>query len=543
MGAGCLLAWSRRSIGRHKTVIRNEPRITPELIAEHGLKADEYDRILRLIGREPSLTELGIFSAMWNEHCSYKSSKVHLRTLPTKGPRVIQGPGENAGVIDIGDGLACVFKMESHNHPSYIEPYQGAATGVGGILRDVFTMGARPIACLNALSFGAPSHPKTRHLVAGVVAGIGGYGNSFGVPTVGGSVRFHQRYDGNCLVNAMAVGIVRKDQIFYAAASGVGMPIVYLGSKTGRDGIHGASMASAEFDEDSEGKRPTVQVGDPFSEKLLLEACLEIMQKGCVIAIQDMGAAGLTCSAVEMGAKGDLGVTLNLDRVPCREEGMSAYEMMLSESQERMLMVLKPEKEKEAEAIFRKWGLDFAVVGETTPTKRFVVRHGGDVMADLPIKELGDEAPLYDRPHVPSPPLPVIHARDVKQPMGISPALEKLIATPELCSKRWVWEQYDHVILGNTVQRPGGDAAVVRVQDGPKGLAMTVDVTPRYCEADPLEGGKQAVAEAWRNITAVGGRPLAITDNFNFGNPARPEIMGQFVGCLKGIGEACRALA
>ncbi|MGA8936169.1 MAG: phosphoribosylformylglycinamidine synthase subunit PurL, partial [Pseudolabrys sp.] len=366
--------------------MRNEPRITPELIAEHGLKADEYDRILKLIGREPSLTELGIFSAMWNEHCSYKSSKVHLRTLPTKGPWVIQGPGENAGVIDIGDGLACVFKMESHNHPSYIEPYQGAATGVGGILRDVFTMGARPIACLNALSFGAPSHPKTRHLVSGVVAGIGGYGNSFGVPTVGGSVRFHARYDGNCLVNAMAVGIARKDQIFYAAASGVGMPIVYLGSKTGRDGIHGASMASAEFDEDSEGKRPTVQVGDPFSEKLLLEACLEIMQKGCVIAIQDMGAAGLTCSAVEMGAKGDLGVTLDLDKVPCREESMSAYEMMLSESQERMLMVLKPEKEKEAEAIFRKWGLDFAVVGETTPSKRFIVRHGGDVMADLPIK-------------------------------------------------------------------------------------------------------------------------------------------------------------
>ena len=364
-------------------MIPNDVRITPELVAEHGLKPDEYDRILKLIGREPSLTELGIFSAMWNEHCSYKSSKVHLRTLPTKGPWVIQGPGENAGVIDIGDGLACVFKMESHNHPSYIEPYQGAATGVGGILRDVFTMGARPIACLNALSFGAPSHPKTRHLVSGVVAGIGGYGNSFGVPTVGGSVRFHSRYDGNCLVNAMAVGIARKDQIFYAAASGVGMPIVYLGSKTGRDGIHGASMASAEFDEDSEGKRPTVQVGDPFSEKLLLEACLEIMQKGCVIAIQDMGAAGLTCSAVEMGAKGDLGVTLDLDKVPCREEGMSAYEMMLSESQERMLMVLKPEKEKEAEAIFRKWGLDFAVVGETTPSKRFIVRHGGDVMADL----------------------------------------------------------------------------------------------------------------------------------------------------------------
>src|SRR5271167_4385203 len=381
-------------------MIRNEPTVTAELVAAHGLKPDEYERLVKLIGRTPSYTELGIFSAMWNEHCSYKSSKLHLRTLPTSAPWVIQGPGENAGVIDIGDGLAVVFKMESHNHPSYIEPYQGAATGVGGILRDVFTMGARPIACLNALSFGDPRHPKTRHLVSGVVAGIGGYGNSFGVPTVGGSVRFHARYDGNCLVNAMAVGLAETDKIFYAAASGVGMPIVYLGSKTGRDGIHGATMASAEFGENSEEKRPTVQVGDPFSEKLLLEACLEIMAKGCVIAIQDMGAAGLTCSAVEMGAKGDLGVTLNLDKVPCRETDMSAYEMMLSETQKSMPMVLKPEKEKEAEAIFHKWGLDFAVVGETTPTKRFIVRHGGAVMADLPIKELGDEAPLYDRPSV-----------------------------------------------------------------------------------------------------------------------------------------------
>ena len=520
----------------------NEPEITPELIAAHGLKPDEYERILKLIGRVPSFTELGIFSAMWNEHCSYKSSRIHLRGLPTKAPWVIQGPGENAGVIDIGDGQAVVFKMESHNHPSYIEPYQGATTGVGGILRDVFTMGARPIACLNALSFGAPEHPKTRHLVSGVVAGIGGYGNSFGVPTVGGQMRFHNRYDGNILVNAMAVGLADADKIFYAAASGVNMPIVYLGSKTGRDGIHGASMASAEFDDDSAEKRPTVQVGDPFAEKLLLEACLEIMAAGCVIAIQDMGAAGLTCSAVEMGAKGDLGVDLDLDAVPTRESGMSAYEMMLSESQERMLMVLKPEKEKEAEAIFRKWGLDFAVVGYTTPSKRFRVKHGGDIMADLPIKELGDEAPVYDRPHVASEPLPVIQARDVAAPMGIAAALQKLMGTPELGSKRWVWEQYDHVILGNTVQRPGGDAAVVRVQDGPKGLALTVDVTPRYCEADPYQGGKQAVAEAWRNITAVGGRPLAITDNLNFGNPERPEIMGQFVGCLKGISEACRAL-
>ncbi len=523
-------------------MIPNEPKITPQLVAEHGLKPDEYQRILDLIGREPSLTELGIFSAMWNEHCSYKSSKVHLRGLPTSAPWVIQGPGENAGVIDIGDGLAVVFKMESHNHPSYIEPYQGAATGVGGILRDVFTMGARPIAALNSLSFGDPNHPKTRHLVSGVVSGIGGYGNSFGVPTVGGSVRFHTRYDGNNLVNAMAVGLARTDGIFYAAASGVGMPIVYLGSKTGRDGIHGASMASAEFGEDSEEKRPTVQVGDPFAEKLLLEACLEIMRKDCVIAIQDMGAAGLTCSAVEMGAKGDLGVTLELDKVPTRETGMSAYEMMLSESQERMLMVLKPEKEKEAEAIFRKWGLDFAVVGETTPTRRFVVRHGGDVMADLPIKELGDEAPVYNRPFTDTPKQPVIEAASVKPPMAVADALQKLIATPDLCSKRWVWEQYDHIILGNTVQRPGGDSAVIRVEDGPKGLAMTTDVTPRYCEADPFEGGKQAVAEAYRNLCAVGARPLAVTDNLNFGNPERPEIMGQLVVGVRGIAEACRAL-
>src|SRR5690242_9283138 len=516
--------------------------ITAEIIRAHGLSGDEYARVRQLLGRNPNLVELGIFSVMWSEHCSYKSTRAHLRRLPTTGPQVIQGPGENAGVVDIGDGDAVIFKMESHNHPSFIEPYQGAATGVGGIMRDVFTMGARPVAMMNALRFGEPSHPKTRHLVSGVVSGIGGYGNCMGVPTVGGEVNFHRSYNGNILVNAMCVGLARADRIFKSAAKGAGNPVVYIGSKTGRDGIHGATMASAEFAEDSEEKRPTVQVGDPFSEKLLLEACLEIMAKGCVIAIQDMGAAGLTSSSTEMGAKGDLGVTLDLDKVPCREEGMSAYEMMLSESQERMLMVLKPEKEKEAEAIFRKWGLDFAVVGYTTPSKRFVVKHGGDVMADLPIKELGDEAPLYDRPHVASPTLPVVHARDVMSPMTISAALEMLIGMPELCSKRWVWEQYDHVILGNTVQRPGGDAAVVRVQDGPKGLALTVDVTPRYCEADPFEGGKQAVAEAWRNITAVGGKPLAITDNLNFGNPERPEIMGQFVGCLKGISEACRVL-
>jgi phosphoribosylformylglycinamidine synthase subunit PurL len=523
-------------------MIPNEPKITPQLVAEHGLTPDEYARIVKLIGREPSITELGIFSAMWNEHCSYKSSKIHLRTLPTEAPWVIQGPGENAGVISIGDGLAVVFKMESHNHPSYIEPYQGAATGVGGILRDVFTMGARPIACLNSLRFGDPAHPKTRHLVAGVVAGIGGYGNSFGVPTVGGSVGFHTRYDGNCLVNAMAVGLVEEDKIFYAKATGVGHPIVYLGSKTGRDGIHGATMASAEFGAGTEEKRPTVQVGDPFSEKLLLEACLEIMAAGCVIAIQDMGAAGLTCSAVEMGAKGDLGVTLDLDKVPCREAGMTAYEMMLSESQERMLMVLRPEKEAEAEAIFRKWGLDFAVVGETTDTKRFVVHWQGENVADLPIKELGDEAPVYDRPFAQTAKPPRVDPKAIKHPLKISEALEQMIASPDLCAKRWVWEQYDHVILGNTVQRPGGDAAVLRVNDGPKGLALTTDVTPRYCEADPFEGGKQAVAEAWRNLTAVGARPLAVTDNLNFGNPEKPEIMGQFVGAIRGIAQACKAL-
>jgi phosphoribosylformylglycinamidine synthase II len=525
-----------------RALIRQEPAVTPELVAAHGLKPDEYQRILALIGRTPSFTELGIFSAMWNEHCSYKSSRLHLRKLPTKAPWVIQGPGENAGVIDIGDGEACIFKMESHNHPSYIEPYQGAATGVGGILRDVFTMGARPVACLNLLRFGAPEHSKTRHLVAGVVAGIGGYGNSFGVPTVGGSTNFHTRYDGNILVNAMAVGIARTNEIFYAKATGVGRPIVYLGSKTGRDGIHGATMASASFEADAEEKRPTVQVGDPFSEKLLLEACLEIMKKGCVIAIQDMGAAGLTSSAVEMGAKGNLGIELNLDHVPCREEGMTAYEMMLSESQERMLMVLDPDREEEAEAIFRKWGLDFAVIGKTTDTLRFVIRHGGEIKADLPIKELGDEAPLYDRPHVPTPKKPALDAESIVPLASAAEALMRLVATPDLASKRWVWEQYDHLILGNTVQSPGGDAAVIRLGDGPKGLAMTTDVSQIYCEADPHEGGKQAVAEAWRNLTATGALPLAVTDNLNFGNPERPEIMGQFVGCVEGIGEACRAL-
>jgi len=530
-------------------MIPNDTKITPELVAQHGLKPDEYERFLKLLGREPTITELGIVSAMWNEHCSYKSSKVHLKTLPTRGPRVIYGPGENAGVVDIDDGDVVVFKMESHNHPSYIEPYQGATTGVGGILRDVFTMGARPIACLNALRFGAPDHPKTHHLVAGVVAGIGGYGNSFGVPTVAGQVGFHPRYNGNCLVNAMAVGIAKRELIFTSQATGVGLPIVYLGSKTGRDGIHGATMASAEFDENSEEKRPTVQVGDPFAEKLLLEACLEIMAKGCVVAIQDMGAAGLTCSAVEMGAKGDLGVELDLDAVPCREERMTAYEMMLSESQERMLMVLHPEKEQEAEDIFRKWGLDFAIVGHTTDTLRFVIKHQGEIKADMPIKELGDQAPEYNRPWVAPAPRPgnadlidgIVRDATARAPDHAA-SLLALLGSPDFCSKRWVWEQYDHLILGNTVQKPGGDAAVVRVGNGPKGLALTCDVTPRYVEADPFEGGKQAVAECWRNLTATGSTPIALTDNLNFGNPEKPEIMGQFALAIKGIGEAARAL-
>ena len=520
--------------------IRNDIPITEDLIAAHGLKPDEYQRILELIGRAPNFTELGIFSAMWNEHCSYKSSKKWLRTLPTDGPCVIQGPGENAGVVDIGDGQAVVFKMESHNHPSYIEPYQGAATGVGGILRDVFTMGARPVAAMNALRFGEPDHPKTQHLVSGVVSGVGGYGNAFGVPTVGGEVQFDARYNGNILVNAFAAGLADADAIFYSKASGVGLPVVYLGAKTGRDGVGGATMASAEFDDTIDEKRPTVQVGDPFTEKCLLEACLELMATGAVIAIQDMGAAGLTCSAVEMGAKGDLGIRLDLDKVPVREERMSAYEMMLSESQERMLMVLRPEKEAEAEAIFRKWGLDFAVVGETTDDLRFRVFHQGVEVADLPIKELGDEAPEYDRPWVmPQAPAPL---GDVPA-MDIGEALLKLLGSPNLSSRRWVWEQYDSLILGNSLQIPGGDAGVIRVDSHEtKALAFSSDVNPNYCEADPYQGGMQAVAECWRNITATGALPLASTDNLNFGNPERPEIMGQLVQAIKGIGEACRAL-
>ncbi|MEL6170542.1 MAG: phosphoribosylformylglycinamidine synthase subunit PurL [Pseudomonadota bacterium] len=518
-----------------------EPAITPDLIEAHGLKPDEYERILEIIGRDPSFTELGIFSAMWNEHCSYKSSKKWLRTLPTDGPQVICGPGENAGIVDIGDGQAVVFKMESHNHPSYIEPYQGAATGVGGILRDVFTMGARPIASMNSLSFGEPSHPKTRQLVHGVVAGVGGYGNCFGVPCAGGEVRFDAAYNGNCLVNAFAAGLADSDKIFYSAASGVGMPVVYLGAKTGRDGVGGATMASAEFDDSIEEKRPTVQVGDPFTEKRLMEACLELMATGAVISIQDMGAAGLTCSAVEMGDKGGLGVKLNLDRVPQREENMTAYEMMLSESQERMLMVLRPELEEEARAVFEKWDLDFAIVGETIAEDRFLIMHGNEVKADLPLATLSGSAPEYDRPWNE----PVLAADvDTSAAAELDPmdALRALIASPNYCSRQWVYEQYDSMVMADSARNLGNGAGLIRVHGTEKLLAFTSDVTPRYVKANPFEGGKQAVAEAYRNLTSLGALPLASTDNLNFGNPEKPEIMGQFVQAIKGIGEAVAAL-
>ena len=516
-----------------------EPEITPELIAAHGLKPDEYERILEIIGRIPNFTELGIFSAMWNEHCSYKSSKKWLRTLPTEGPQVICGPGENAGIVDIGDGQAVVFKMESHNHPSYIEPYQGAATGVGGILRDVFTMGARPIAAMNALSFGAVDHPKTRSLIHGVVRGVGGYGNSFGVPTVGGELRFDAAYNGNCLVNAFAAGLAETDKIFYSAASGVGMPVVYLGAKTGRDGVGGATMASAEFDDTIEEKRPTVQVGDPFTEKRLLEACLELMASGAVISIQDMGAAGLTCSAVEMGDKGGLGIKLQLDHVPQREPNMTAYEMMLSESQERMLMVLRPEKEAEARAIFEKWDLDFAIVGETIAEDRFVIMHGNAVKADLPLSKLSSTAPEYDRPWVET---PAAEAVDFIPEIDPIDGLKALLSSPNYCGRGWVYQQYDTQVGADTIRTPGYGAGVVRVAGTNKALAFTSDVTPRYVKANPFEGGKQAVAEAYRNLVSVGATPLATTDNLNFGNPEKPEIMGQFVGAIKGIGAACSAL-
>jgi phosphoribosylformylglycinamidine synthase subunit PurL len=521
-------------------------QITPQIVAEHGFSEEEYTRVLAAMGREPNLTELGIFSVMWSEHCSYKSSRIHLKKLPTAGPQVICGPGENAGVVDIGDGQAAIFKMESHNHPSYIEPYQGAATGVGGILRDVFTMGARPIANLNALRFGRPDHPKMRHLIDGVVRGIGGYGNCVGVPTVGGEVNFHKAYDGNILVNAMTVGVADTEKIFYSAASGVGNPIVYVGSKTGRDGIHGATMASADFSDDTEEKRPTVQVGDPFTEKLLIEACLELMASDAIVAIQDMGAAGLTSSSVEMASKGGVGIELDMNKVPCRETGMTPYEMMLSESQERMLMVLKPGREDFAEAIFKKWELDFAVIGTVTETGHMVLKWNDETVCDIPLGPLADDAPLYDRPYMSQDEYKawaqVKPLGDVPESTDIGADLLKLMASPDIASRRWIWEQYDHMVGADTVQRPGGDAAVVRVHGTQKGLAMTTDCTPRYCYADPVEGGKQAVAEAYRNLCSVGAKPLAITNCLNFGNPQRPEIMAQIVGCLQGMSEACIAL-
>jgi phosphoribosylformylglycinamidine synthase II len=515
-----------------------------ELAREYGLKAEEYDLIVLRLNREPNALELGVFSVMWSEHCSYKSSRKHLAKLPTKGPRVIQGPGENAGVVDIGDGQACVFKMESHNHPSYIEPYQGAATGVGGIMRDVFTMGARPIALLNALRFGDPSHPKTRRLVGGVVSGIGGYGNCVGVPTVAGETNFHRGYDGNILVNAMCVGLADSDKIFYSAAPAPGLPVVYFGSKTGRDGIHGATMASAEFDEDSDEKRPTVQVGDPFAEKLLIEATLELMASGAVAAIQDMGAAGLTSSSVEMAGKGSVGIELDLDAVPQREEGMTAYEMMLSESQERMLAVLKPGREADGRRIFEKWGLDAATIGWTTDTGHIVLRHKGEIVCDLPLSPLSDDAPLYDRPHTTPPKPRRLAPADVPAPADYAAAVVTLMSCPDMASKRWLWEQYDRHVMADTLadSATAADAGIVRVHGSRKALAMTSDCTPRYVQADAYEGGKQAVAEAWRNLTAVGADPIAVTDNLNFGNPERPEIMGQIVAAIEGMAEACRAL-
>jgi phosphoribosylformylglycinamidine synthase subunit PurL len=517
--------------------------VSENLARSFGLSAEEYGRVLAIMGRSPTLTELGVFSVMWSEHCSYKSSRVWLRQLPTKAPWVIHGPGENAGVVDIGDGLAAIFKMESHNHPSFIEPYQGAATGVGGILRDVFTMGARPIANLNALRFGRPEHPRTKRIVDGVVRGIGGYGNCVGVPTVGGEINFHHAYDGNPLINAMTVGIAPKDKIFLSAAAGIGNPVVYVGSKTGRDGIHGATMASAEFAAESEDKRPTVQVGDPFTEKLLIEACLELMATDAIVAIQDMGAAGLTSSSVEMAGKGNVGVELDLDQVPARETGMTAYEFMLSESQERMLMVLRPDREQLARDIFAKWDLDFAVIGRITDTGRIVVRHRGVVEADIPLAPLNDQAPLYTRPTVDTPKSEKLNPARIEDRYGLTRALEILVGCPDLCSRAWVWDQYDSTVGGQTVKRPGSaDAAVVKLEGLKRALALTTDCTPRYCLADPEAGGAQAVAEAWRNLTAVGARPLAITDNMNFGNPEKPEIMGQFAAAIRGMAAACEAL-
>ena len=520
--------------------------VTPGLIASHGLSADEYTRIEQILGRAPNFTELGIFSVMWSEHCSYKSSRIHLRRFPTTGPRVVQGPGENAGVIDIGDGWVAAFKMESHNHPSFIEPYQGAATGVGGILRDIFTMGARPIACLDSLRFGALDAPRMRHLVNGVVRGIAGYGNCIGIPTVGGETTFDARYNGNILVNVFALGIARADRIFKGEATGVGNPVIYVGSKTGRDGIHGATMASAEFDKDSEEKRPTVQVGDPFTEKLLLEACLELMEHDSIVGIQDMGAAGLTSSSFEMAGRGGTGIRMNLDRVPMRESGMTPYEIMLSESQERMLIVARKGREQEVLAIFERWDLDAAVIGEVTDDAMVRLFWHGDEVAAIPVGPIATEAPLYDRP-IRKPAwfdaLPLTIQRPVEKDRDSTPELRTLLASPNLSSKQWIYEQYDTSVRTNTLAGPErSDAAVIRVKGTGRALAITSDVNPSYCELDPFEGGRQAVAEAARNVACSGARPVAITDCLNFGSPERAEIMWQFSECIRGISEACIAL-
>ena len=517
-------------------------KITPDIINNHGIKPHEYKKIISLIGKEPNLLELGIFSAMWNEHCSYKSSKKYLKTLPTKNKKVIQGPGENAGVVDIEDGDALVFKIESHNHPSYIEPYQGAATGVGGILRDVFAMGARPIATLNSIHFGNHNHPKTKNLLNGVVSGIGGYGNCIGIPTVGGEVKFDNSYNENILVNAMAVGLVKKNKIFYSKAKKVNQPVIYVGSKTGRDGIHGASMASAEFDENADEKKPTVQVGDPFTEKLLLEACLELMKDDSIISIQDMGAAGLTSSSVEMASKGNLGIEIDLDKVPCREEKMTPYEMMLSESQERMLLILNSGKEENAKKIFNKWGLDFSIIGKTTNSKNLVLNFNQKEVANLPLSSLSSDAPVYDRKWKKN----LISKKknlpkDFKS-LKISESLKKILISPNNSEKSWVWEQYDHTVMGDTVQKPGGDSSVIRIHEKNKGVAMTVDSSSHYCLADPITGGKQVVCEAWRNLISVGSKPIAITNCLNFGSPEKDEIMGQFVETIDGISQACKYL-
>jgi phosphoribosylformylglycinamidine synthase subunit PurL len=517
-------------------------KISNEIISKHGLSDKEYKKIISLIGRSPNLLELGIFSAMWNEHCSYKSSKKYLKELPTKNKNVIQGPGENAGVIDIGDDDAIVFKVESHNHPSFIEPYQGAATGVGGILRDVFTMGARPIATLNSIHFGSHNDHKTKNLLNGVVAGIGGYGNCMGIPNVGGEVKFNESYNENILVNAMAVGLVKKNKIFYSKAEGINQPVIYVGSKTGRDGIHGASMASAEFDEKSEEKKPTVQVGDPFTEKLLLEACLELMKENSIISIQDMGAAGLTSSSVEMASKGNLGIEINLDKIPCREEKMTPYEMMLSESQERMLLILKSGEEEKAKEIFKKWDLDFSIIGKTTDTKHLTLKFDKNEVANLPLSSLSTDAPIYDRKWKKFTNLQELNIPKNLKNFSILESLKSILKSPNNSDKSWVWQQYDHTVMGDTIQKPGGDSGVVRIHKTNKAISMTIDSSSHYCFANPLIGGKQVVCEAWRNLISVGSNPIAITNCLNFGNPEKEEIMGQFVETLDGISQACKYL-